>query len=85
MNAVSLSVTNLYFYCYAGASVTINCLQYSDIIFETDWHVMPIYLQKYLILMVQSANFPRVLSGYGFLDLNLESFTRVSMSFQNIC
>lgn len=73
-----VSVTNLYLYCYAGATVTINCLKYSENIFEKDWYLMAVDLQKYLILMIRSTHRPLVFNGYGILKLNLETFTQVN-------
>lgn len=74
-----LSVTNLYLYCYAGATVTINCLKYSETLFEKDWYLMAVDLQKYLILMIRSTHRPLVFNGYGILKLNLETFTQVKV------
>lgn len=78
MNAVCISTTNLYLYCYGGASITAVCLKYSDTVFAMDWYIMPVHLQKYLILMIRSGNQRLVFSGYGILKLNLETFTSVS-------
>lgn len=78
MNAVAISTTNLYLYCYGGASITAVCLKYSDTIFAMDWYIMPVDVQKYLILMIRSGNQRLVLTGYGILKLNLETFTSVS-------
>lgn len=77
VNAVMLSVTNLYLYCYAGATVTINFSKYSKTIFQRDWYLMSVGLQKYLILMIRSAHRPLVFTGYGILKLDLETFTSV--------
>lgn len=79
MIAFAVSVVNLYLYCYADATITVDCLKYSEIICEIDWYLMPVDLQKYLILMIQSGHQILVFSGYDIIKLNLESFTSVSI------
>lgn len=53
----------------------------ADILYETNWHELPIELQKYFVYMIQSAQHPYYYHGSGVAILNLQTFTDVSWDF----
>lgn len=81
VNSFTLSITNLYLYCYSGATVAINWASYSTIVFEKEWYLMPVEQQKLLIPIIRTANVPMIFSGYNILILDVETFLSVSTNY----
>lgn len=50
----------------------------SDSLYDCNWHEVPIHLQKHFIIMIAGAQRPLDYSGYGIINLNLETFCSVS-------
>lgn len=50
----------------------------ADFIYESDWHLHSIKLQKYIMLMMENMQMPLYYTGFGIAYLNLETFERVS-------
>lgn len=76
---VGSCVANLYLYCFAGTILTNNCLLFSDALFKSNWHTMPIMFQKYFIIMIAETQIPVYLEGCGIIRLSLESFSKVKL------
>lgn len=49
----------------------------SDSLYDSDWHKLPIGLQKYFILMIANTQKPIYYHGFGVTILNLETFCQV--------
>lgn len=82
--AINTSLCNLFVYCLFGKIATESFENMADCLFETDWPDMSNELQKYLILLI--ANMQKSLFYHGFevATLELETFTKVSTSNQNL-
>lgn len=76
--AIVVSSSNIFLYCYYGKYSTESYEKMADILFESKWIKYPIYLQKYLILMITNTQRPLYYSGFGIAILNLETFSSVS-------
>lgn len=70
----------LYLYCYYGKCVTDSYLSFADCLYESNWICRPIAVQKLYILMIVHAQVPLSYHAYNIIDLNLETFTKVSYS-----
>lgn len=73
----TISATNLYLYCYFGKSATDSFKGMADCLYECQWQALPVNLQKYLILMIESAQKPIFYHGFGMAVLDLETFCKV--------
>lgn len=74
---VGLSGSNLFLYCYYGHLATDNSSGIADVIFETNWYIHLLEMQKYLILMIQNAQRPFYYHGFGMARLSLGTYTQV--------
>lgn len=81
MTTVSVGMTNLFIYCYFGKLATDTYKKMSDCVFEMNWPELPNDLQKYIILMVRNMQKPLYYHGFGIVNLDLETFTKVRNSF----
>lgn len=72
-----MSTGNILLCCYLGASTTESFLRYADITYESMWYRFPVNLQKYLQLIIEDTQRPRAFDGFGFIQLNLMSFSKV--------
>lgn len=77
LNCLITSSANLYLYCFAGSIATNNLLIFGDALFESNWIEMPIYYQKYFIIMIAETQQAIYLEGFGLVRLSLEAFTKV--------
>lgn len=75
--AILVSSSNLFIYCYFGRLATQSFEKMADYLFETNWSVRPVGLQKYFILMLQNMQRPIHYHGSGIAVLHLETFTSV--------
>lgn len=69
----------LFLYCYSGERTTQNYLSFDQLIFDSKWHRLPIYLQKELIMIIAAAQRPSEYHGSGLAFLNLNTFCRVNI------
>lgn len=67
----------LFVYCYYGKIATDSFIAMSDCLYESNWHNLPIHLQKYFIIMITNAQRKLYYHGFGILFLNLETFSAV--------
>lgn len=72
-----ISGCNLFLYCYYGKHATDSYAAFSDCLFECDWMMLPIDLQKCFVPMIRSAQKPLSYHGYNMVDLNLKLFGQV--------
>lgn len=75
--ASAFGVLKLYIYCYYGKCATDNYAAFAHCLYEMNWMILPIDLQKSLILLIAHAQKPISYHGYNIVDLNLNTFTRV--------
>lgn len=68
---------SLYLFCYFGKLATESFENMSDCAYNANWLQFDIALKKYVILMIQNAQYSLHFHGYGMLILNLQTFTQV--------
>lgn len=79
LSTVSVGMTNLLVYCYFGKMTTDSYRKMSDCVFEMNWPELPNQLQKFIILMIENMQRPLYYHGFGIVNLDLETFAKVSV------
>lgn len=79
--AVCVGVTNLFVHCFCGKLANESYEDMIDCLYQSNWHELPIPLQKFLILMIGNAQRPVNYHGFGVAILNMETFITVSEHF----
>lgn len=51
----------------------------ADCLYDTNWQMFSIKLQKYVVIMIGNAQKPLYYHGFGVAVLNLVTFTKVSL------
>lgn len=74
------SAGNIFLYSYVGTLSTAQFLRFSDVVYESLWYKFPVELQKYLRLIIANAHRRQAFDGFGVMELNLETFTKVYIS-----
>lgn len=70
----------LFLYCYFGEMASNSFEKMINLLFECNWSILPVDLQKYLIIMIANAQRPIFYHGFHVIILNLETFGNVSFS-----
>lgn len=76
----------MFCYCYYGGRTTEQFMEIADTVFESKWHQFPINLRKFIFLTIVDAQKPIYCHGFYIVDLDLITFTRVSLfpcNFEN--
>lgn len=81
INAVVLSSSNLFVYCFFGLLASESHLKMVFCLYSCDWTRIPIEYQKYLILMIANIQKPIRYRGMKVFVLDLETFCSVSNKF----
>ena len=76
IGGLTMSIMNLFFYCFYGKSATEYYLHFADLLFESKWYELPNQYQKFIILMLENAQRPIYYHGSNIAYLNLETFTK---------
>lgn len=69
---------NIFLYCFVGTLTTDIFARYADFSYESVWYKIPVELQKYLLLVVVDAQNPHAFDGFGFIQLDLVFFMKVT-------
>lgn len=80
--AVCVGVTNLFVHCFCGKMATQSYEDMITCLYDSNWHELPVPLQKFLILMIGNAQRPVYYHGFGVAILNMETFSKVSDIFE---
>lgn len=75
---IGSSAVNLFIYCYYGMFSTHYYSACSEIVYQSEWVNLPVKLQKPFVLMIAYTQEPVSYHGFHIVDLNLETFTKVS-------
>lgn len=67
----------LFLYCYFGVLATESYEQMADALYKSKWHKLPIFLQKYIVIMIIDMQKPIHYHGFGIADLDLVIFITV--------
>lgn len=54
--------------------------QMADRLFESKWPDLPVYLQKYFIVMIANTQKPIYYHGFGVANMKMETFCGVNIS-----
>ena len=83
-NSAVTIISNLFLCCFFGKLTSESYACIADYLFDLNWHGMPLDLQKYFIMMIANAQIPLNYRGYGTLEMNLQTFTKVRKIFLTI-
>lgn len=67
------------FYGFSGSLCTEAFDSYSRKVYEADWYLLPVNLQKYTILMIGNANQPLYFHGMNLFLAELPTCAKVSL------
>lgn len=70
---------NLFAYCFFGKLTTDSYGGMAKSLFESNWQVLSLDLQKCYILMIGNAQKPLCYHGFRIAVLNLETFLKVNV------
>lgn len=74
---ILLSTITIYLYSSHGSKTTETFFKYSDSMYISGWANLSPNLRKYVLLIIQNGQIQHEYSGYGLIQLNLESFANV--------
>lgn len=74
-------ISNIFFYCYFGKLSTDCYSEIPGLLFESDWYLLSVCKQKYILLMIQNAQIPLYYHGYKMAVLDLRTFSMVIVKF----
>lgn len=77
VQAVMLSGSIMFLYCYYGEMATESFEKISDALYESNWQNLSLQLQKYYILMIGNAQRPLHYHGFHVSILSLNTFAKV--------
>lgn len=72
------NVIILYCYCYYGVLASESFERMAESLYESNWPELPVELQKNFIVMMANMQKSIFYSGFGFVDVNLNTFINVS-------
>lgn len=72
----------IYFYCYFGDNVTSRFAHLHNIIYQCDWFLYPIEIQKDLAFIMSNAQKPVLLHGFANIYCTKIIFRKVSARYQ---
>lgn len=64
-------------YCAFGKKATDSFTNIGECMYESNWYVLSVDVQKYLVLVIGNAHIPIQYHGFGVAFLNLETFLKV--------
>lgn len=77
-------VLSLFIYCYFGKMASRSFEKMCQLVSNSDWHTLPVNLQKYFILIIANMQQPLVYRGFASIHLDLETFIFVSSALCSI-
>lgn len=75
---LGISILSVYVYCYFGKISTDCFQQLVNCIYEANWLEQRPSLRKTLILIMTNAQRPLYYHGFGFIIMNMGTFTQVN-------
>lgn len=75
---IVVSMSLLFLYCYYGKIATDSFEEMADCLYQSNWQSLPIELQKYIVFMIANAQRPIIYHGFGVVNLDLQTFTKVN-------
>lgn len=74
-----INTLSIYLYCYHGKCATDYYESYADCLYESNWIILPNHLRKSFVLMIAHGQKKIFYGGYGFIILDLETFSKVCL------
>lgn len=78
LEAAGTGAANLFLFCFFGYLATESFERMANSFYESNWQLLPIELQKYILLTIRNMQKPFHYHGFGLVPLNLETFCKVS-------
>lgn len=79
--AIVVSVSTQFCYCFNGKVATESFEAMSECLFEANWQILPIKLQKYFVIIIGNSQRTLYYHGFEIAILNLLTFNKVSEIF----
>lgn len=67
-----------YVTCHYATNATQRVYSITDLVYASKWYMLPVNEQRLLILILNRAQKPPLLQGYGIITCSMASFLRVS-------
>lgn len=80
-----VGLSNLFLYCFLGKLATDSFEEMADCLYNSNWMVLPVQLQKYLIIMIENIQQPICYHGFKIINLDLITFITVREIRKPIC
>lgn len=72
-----MSVSYIFLYCIFGNFTESSYEDMIDCLYISNWQELPIDLQKYFIILIQSAQQPLIYTGLGLINASRDTFAEV--------
>lgn len=79
-----VSGANLFLYCYYGNRSTIDYAQMAHSLYESNWYQHSVGLQRFFKMMIANAQRPLFYHGFRIVQLNLETYLKVTNHYNRI-
>lgn len=79
-----MGISNLFLYSYFGQLASDRYEKVVDCSYKTNWHLFPVKLQKYFILIISNMQKPLYYHGFGVINLDLKTFIRVNSGGESL-
>lgn len=77
MIGLVIGLSNLLVYCYIGYRASDYYISIGDLLYQSNWHKLPIKYRKHFVLMIQDAQRPILYHGFKIIKINMGTFTNV--------
>lgn len=82
MNSFFTQILLNYISCYHANNVTLKSSSVADIAYDMRWYTFPVQEQRFIIRMIQRAQKPFHLKGFGIVDCTLATFLNVNRNLK---
>lgn len=79
MVATSVGFSDVFLLNLFATKVTLHLLKFSDLAYDARWYKYPPKLRNPVRFMIQNAQRPKLYTGFGVINCNLNAFARVTM------
>lgn len=82
--ATLIQISFVYVLCSLGSNVSYNYNKMSNVLYNTDWYLLPLNQHKSIIPIIRQNQIHFSLDGFNMFDCSLETFTKVSIPLSNL-
>lgn len=72
----------LFMLCFFGNVLTTSLELVAQTVYDSNWYLYPIYMQKDCAFMIRSAQSPFWISAFGIMPCTLENFAAVIWNYE---